>query len=88
MTIRLYVGNLAPTMNERKLEALFSRIGKVDSVVIPPDPEGKQNEFAFVEMENQADADEALGTLNGKEIDGRKLIVNNMLHGTSEHTLA
>lgn len=77
MSKKLFVGNISFKMNEDDLLDLFSQSGKVLSVAIPTDREtGRKRGFAFVEMENQEDADAAINTLNGKTIEGREIIVN------------
>lgn len=84
MTTRLYVGNLPSGMTEYKLQALFSRLGKVDSVTIPPNPEGKENHFAYVDMDSEKDAEEVLNNLQGQEIEGRELMLNRVTTGISD----
>ena len=56
---------------------LFSQRGKVLSVAIPTDRDtGRKRGFAFVEMENDADAQAAIEAFNGKTIQGREIVVN------------
>lgn len=77
MTIKLFVGNLSFNVNEEKLEQLFAQHGKVVSVAIPTDRDtGRKRGFAFVEMETQAEADAAIQSMNGQDVDGRQLAVN------------
>jgi RNA recognition motif-containing protein len=77
MSKKLFVGNISFKMNEDDLKDLFSQSGTVVSVAIPTDREtGRKRGFAFVEMENQEEADAAIETFNGKTIEGREIIVN------------
>lgn len=72
---KIYVGNLAFSTTEAELRDLFSQYGPVSSVALITDREtGQPRGFGFVEMENGADA--AIGALDGKEIGGRTLRVN------------
>lgn len=74
---KLFVGNISFKMSEDDLRHLFSQSGKVLSVAIPTDRDtGRKRGFAFVEMENQDEAQAAIDTLNGKTVDGRELVVN------------
>ena len=71
----LYVGNLPWTTTETALKDLFSQHGEVSSANIIQDREtGRSRGFGFVEMENGAD--EAVESLNGRDIDGRTIKVN------------
>jgi len=73
---KIYVGNLPFTTTEGELRELFSQHGTVESVSVPTDREtGRPRGFAFVEM-NQADAARAIQNLNGKDMGGRPLRVN------------
>jgi RNA recognition motif-containing protein len=77
MNNKLFVGNISFKMNEEDLKDLFSSSGKVVSVAIPTDREtGRKRGFAFVEMENQEDAQAAIDSFNGKTIEGREIVVN------------
>lgn len=74
---RLYVGNLAYSTTEGELVTLFSEAGPVTSVALITDrASGRSKGFAFVEMETDGDAQKAIAMLNGKEIGGRVLTVN------------
>jgi cold-inducible RNA-binding protein len=71
---KLYVGNLPFTATDEELQNLFSAYGPVQSVNIIKDREtGRPRGFAFVEVEN---ADGAIAEVNGKDLGGRKLTVN------------
>jgi len=72
----IYVGNLPFNANEQDVQALFERHGKVDSVKLINDREtGKPRGFGFVDM-SQADAQGAIQALNGHQMNGRPLRVN------------
>ena len=74
--MKLYVGNLAYSVNDSSLRALFQPFGNVDSArVISDRDSGTSKGFGFVEMSN-SDASKAMGALNGREIDGRAIRVN------------
>lgn len=73
----LYVGNLSYTTNDQGLNEFFAQAGKVASAQVITDRQtGRSRGFAFVEMETDEDAKKAIDTLNGKELDGRPLRVN------------
>ena len=75
--MNIYVGNMSYKMTEDDLRALFAEFGEVTSVKIIEDREtGRPKGFAFVEMANKEDGDNAINNLNDKEIDGRNLKVN------------
>jgi RNA recognition motif-containing protein len=78
MTKRLYVGNLSFDTSEDALRSAFGQDGrKVDSASIVTDRDtGRPRGFAFVEMENEADASAAIAALDGTDLDGRTLKVN------------
>lgn len=76
MAKKLYVGNLPYTTTNDSLRDTFAQVGTVVSAnVIIDKMSGRSRGFGFVEMED-ADADKAIETLNGKDMDGRKLVVN------------
>ncbi len=75
--MKLYVGNLAFSMSEDELSELFSAYGTPDSVKIVMDRDtGRSKGFGFVEFSNDEAARNAMSALNGKEIQGRNLTVN------------
>ena len=77
MSMKLYVGNLSFNTSNQDLNDLFGAIGTVESTNIIEDREtGRSRGFAFVEMSSQAEGETAIAQLNGKEIDGRELKVN------------
>ena len=75
--MKIYVGYLSWNADESDLRDAFSAHGEVTSVQIITDREsGRSRGFAFVEMENDAEAQEAISAVNNKEIDGRPVKVN------------
>ena len=77
MSMKLYVGGLAYSVTEQELEALFAEQGKVTSVAIIKDRDSGQSKgFGFVEMEEADAATSAIKELNGKELSGRAIMVN------------
>lgn len=75
--MKLYVGGLAYSVTDEELEKVFAEIGKVVSAVIIKDRDSGQSKgFGFVEMEELKDGQNAIKELNGKEISGRSIIVN------------
>ena len=74
---KIYVGNLSRNTSEQELEAAFSAHGAIRSVAIIRDRyTGDSRGFGFVEMDNEQEAGEAIGKLNGTELSGRTLTVN------------
>jgi RNA recognition motif-containing protein len=74
---RLYVGNLSWGVNSDQLAEFFSQAGAVSNAQVITDKySGRSRGFGFVEMENEADAQKAIEMLNGKELDGREIVVN------------
>jgi RNA recognition motif-containing protein len=74
---KLYVGNLAYSVRDSDLEELFAAHGTVQSAQVIMDRDsGRSKGFGFVEMDNDQEARAAIGALNGKELDGRTLTVN------------
>jgi cold-inducible RNA-binding protein len=77
MSMKLYVGGLAYSVTEAELEAFFAEQGKVTSVAVIKDRDSGQSKgFGFVEMEDLKDGQKAIQELNGKELSGRALVVN------------
>jgi RNA recognition motif-containing protein len=76
MAMSLYVGNLSWSATETSLQTLFAPFGEVLSAKIVSDrTTGRSRGFGFVEMEDSA-AKQAISALDGTEVDGRKLRVN------------
>src|SRR5207244_2327638 len=74
---KLFVGNLSFNTDERRLEEVFQAIGPVDSVNIVRDQmTGRARGFAFVEMQTEEGAKNAIDRLNETELDGRRIAVN------------
>lgn len=74
---KIYVGNLSYNTNEAGLNDLFQAHGKVVSVKVITDRDsGRSKGFAFVEMGTEDEARSAISALNGAELDGRQLKVN------------
>jgi RNA recognition motif-containing protein len=74
---KLYVGSLPYTTTEDELRSLFEAYGPIDSVRIVVDKmTGRSKGFGFVEMTNAEDAKRAVEEMNGSQLGGRTLIVN------------
>lgn len=74
--MKLYVGNLSYSTNDSVLNDLFAPFGTVESARVISDRDtGVSKGFGFVEMSN-ADAQKAMAALNGREVDGRTIKVN------------
>lgn len=77
MAKNVYVGNLSYDTSSSQLQALFEEYGTVTAVNVITDRDtGRPRGFAFVEMEDEEAADAAIEGLNGKQVDGRALTVN------------
>lgn len=75
--MNIYVGNLAYSVTEDELQALFAAHGSVSSVSLIKDKYTNQSKgFGFVEMDKQAEAEEAIKQLNGHSVSGRNITVN------------
>jgi RNA recognition motif-containing protein len=75
--MNLYVGNLTYDVVQDDLESLFSQIGPVKSAVVIRDRQsGESRGFGFVEMESLDDGKAAIEKLNGTELKGRAIVVN------------
>ena len=75
--MKLYVGNLPHSLKEGDLEELFSPHGTVVSTKIIMDRDtGRSRGFAFVEMSSSEEGGAAMEALNGQEVEGRALVVN------------
>jgi cold-inducible RNA-binding protein len=75
--MNIYVGNLSYGMDDGSLQTAFSEFGQVASAQVVKDKEtGRSRGFGFVEMPVQAEAEAAIKALNGKELDGRAISVN------------
>lgn len=77
MASKLYVGNLAYSVTNADLEALFSQAGAVESVAVITDKfSGQSKGFGFVEMADAAAASKAIAEFNDTELKGRNIRVN------------
>lgn len=77
MATKLFVGSLSYNINSDQLQELFTEYGKVDSANVINDRDtGRSKGFGFVEMSSDDEAKAAIDALNGKEVDGRAIIVN------------
>ncbi len=73
----IFVGNLDFAATESSIRALFEQYGNVERVSLITDRDtGRSRGFAFVEMSDPAEADRAIAALNGSEMNGRALHVN------------
>lgn len=74
---KLYVGNLSYNLRDSDLEDMFAAHGTVQSAQVIMDRDtGRSKGFGFVEMTNDQEAQDAISAMNGKEVDGRSLTVN------------
>ena len=77
MSMKLYVGNLSFATSNSDLQELFASVGTVESASVVEDRDtGRSRGFGFVEMSSKEEGERAIEELNGKEIDGRELKVN------------
>ncbi|HYJ17358.1 MAG TPA: RNA-binding protein [Candidatus Limnocylindria bacterium] len=77
MGTKLYVGGLPYSVTEGKLQDIFSAHGTVESANVISDKfTGQSRGFGFVEMSTSGEAQKAIETLNGTQLDGRTLTVN------------
>ena len=73
----IYVGNLSYDTSEENLKQYFEQFGEVERANVIKDKfSGKSKGFAFVTMNDVNAANKAIAEMNGKEIDGRRLVVN------------
>ena len=77
MSYKLFVGSLAWATDDAGLEAAFAEYGKVASATVVKDREsGRSKGLGFVEFENEEEGKAAESAMNGKELDGRPIVVN------------
>ena len=77
MSMKLYVGNLSFQTSSDDLQELFSQAGTVESVSVVEDRDtGRSRGFGFIEMSSREEGEAAISQLNGKEVGGRSLTVN------------
>ena len=74
---KIYVGNFSFSMTESELRSLFEPHGRIESATIATDRDtGRSRGFGFVSMPNDEEAEKAMAALNGKDLGGRALTVN------------
>jgi cold-inducible RNA-binding protein len=77
MATKLFIGKLSYNTTDATLQTLFEQFGKVISAQVIKDRDSGQSKgFAFVEMEDAAEAQKAINMLDGKEFEGRMIVVN------------
>lgn len=77
MAKKLFVGSLPWAVDDAKLQEIFSQVGTVVSAQVLKDRDtGRSRGFGFVEMSSDEEADAAIEKLNGSDIEGRKIVVN------------
>ena len=77
MSKNIYVGGLPYAVAEDQLQELFSAYGTVEVARVIIDREtGRSRGFGFVEMSSASEAEQAIQALNGSQLDGRRLVVN------------
>ena len=77
MGAKIYVGNLSFSITSDKLKELFSEFGEItEATVIADKFSGRSKGFGFVEMQGKAEAQSAIEGLNGKDLKGKNLNVN------------
>lgn len=77
MSKKLFVGSLPWAVNDESLKQAFTAYGKVISATVVVDRRsGRSKGFGFVEMENDSEAKAAIEALNGSELNGRNIVVN------------
>jgi RNA recognition motif-containing protein len=75
--MNIYVGNLSYNSNEESMKQAFEAYGQVDTARVITDREtGRSKGFGFVEMSDSSEAREAIEALNGSDMDGRNIKVN------------
>ncbi len=77
MSQKIYVGNLPYSVSDAELQQNFAEFGDVLSASVMTDRDsGRSKGFGFVEMANAAQAEAAIGGLNGQAVGGRSIVVN------------
>lgn len=75
--MNIYIGNLSSEVSEEDLKNLFSEYGNITSVKVIKDMySGTSKGFGFIELSNQTEAQKAINYLNGKELKGKSIVVN------------
>ena len=74
---KLFVGSLPWSMSSTSLKDLFAQFGEiVDAIIISDSATGRSKGFGFVTFSNEADAEKAQTEMNGKDVEGRNIVVN------------
>ncbi len=77
MAKKLYVGNLPYSVTQDDLQQIFSQAGQVESAMVITDKfSGRSKGFGFVEMSSDEEAQKAIETLHGSDVQGRQIVVN------------
>jgi len=78
MSKKIFVGNLAFKLRGKELRELFSEYGEIEdaTVILDKFDKRKSKGFGFVTFVQDADADKAIAEMNEKEVEGRKIVVN------------
>ncbi len=77
MAVKLFIGSLSFSTSSDRLREAFARVGTVESASVVTDRDtGRSRGFGFVEMPNKAEAEAAIAALNGKQVKGRAINVN------------
>lgn len=77
MSVKIYVGNLPFSFTSEKLKEAFSEFGAIEEATVITDKySGRSRGFGFVTFANDEDAKKAIEAMNGKEVEGRELKVN------------
>ncbi|OGY24263.1 MAG: RNA-binding protein [Candidatus Woykebacteria bacterium RBG_13_40_15] len=77
MAKRLFVGSLPYDVTQEELQEMFAAVGTVESATLITDKfSGRSKGFGFVEMSSDEEADKAVKELNGKDVKGRNIVVN------------
>lgn len=75
--MKIYIGNMPYSVTSDELEALFGAHGRVqDAQVITDRETGRSKGFGFIDMPDNSEADEAIKALNGTQLSGRQITVN------------
>lgn len=74
---KLFVGSLPWSLSSSSLKDLFAQYGEiVDAIIISDSSSGRSKGFGFITFANEADAEKAQSEMNGKDVEGRNIVVN------------
>lgn len=83
--MNIFVGNLNYNLQEEDLKEIFEEYGELDSVKLITDKfTGRSKGFGFIEMPNAEEANKAIEDLNGAEVEGRSIVVNESIEKKRE----